>query len=140
MSDIAKEIRELRARVAQELRDKRNLFRKNGYKMESAKDFNDMIVGFVIDKYDGFNLTKPTINNIEDLVEDALECVIASRCAKCPPLPCGADDSWYEGNTLWQEETKERFDGLLTLYIKMLRDLKHQPNIHAFDESYFGED
>ena len=80
---------------------------------------------------------KYTPANAEELADRALNLLISSH-KPCPPLPCGADDVFIE-NQYW--DRVEAFKMLDAYAVLVTRDAhRNAPNIHAFDEQYFGDD
>tara|TARA_Y100001937_G_scaffold30909_1_gene44339 strand:+ start:293 stop:730 length:438 start_codon:yes stop_codon:yes gene_type:complete len=80
---------------------------------------------------------KYTPANADELKHRALNLLISSH-KPCPPLPCGADDVYIE-NQYW--DRFQAFKMLDAYAVLRTRDAhRNAPNIHAFDEQYFGDD
>jgi hypothetical protein len=88
----------------------------------------------------GMDLTKITLSNVKTYIDAAMHNYEEAATAVCPPLPCGADDHWIESNAQHTQEAREELLALLNWEHKQIRKGKHKPNLHAFDEQYFGED
>ena len=77
---------------------------------------------------------KPDADDLEDLGLDLLQ----SSRMPCPPLPCGADDAWFERAEGKRLEAFAMLDAAAILRAAPAH--RSAPNLHAFDEAYFGED
>ena len=64
--------------------------------------------------------------------------LLRSSHQPCPPLPCGADDSWIENAEYARLEAFAMLDAAAILRTREAHS--NAPNIHAFDEQYYGED
>ena len=64
--------------------------------------------------------------------------LLRSSHQPCPPLPCGADDSWMENAEYARLEAFAMLDAAAILRTREAHS--NAPNIHAFDEQYYGDD
>ena len=83
------------------------------------------------------NADVPAKPNADDLEREGLELLRAAHLP-CPPLPCGADDAWIENAEYIRYAALASLDAAAIL--KNREAYRQAPNIHAFDESYYGED
>tara|TARA_R100000773_G_C4115302_1_gene53423 strand:+ start:82 stop:519 length:438 start_codon:yes stop_codon:yes gene_type:complete len=81
--------------------------------------------------------TKYTPANADELADRALNLLISSH-RPCPPLPCGADDHFMDNQHYNRIEALNMLDAVAVLYNREAH--RNAPNIHAFDEQYFGDD
>ena len=80
---------------------------------------------------------KYTPANADELADRALNLLISSH-RPCPPLPCGSDDVFMD-NQYWDRiEAFKMLDAVAVLHNREAH--RNAPNIHAFDEQYFGDD
>jgi hypothetical protein len=77
----------------------------------------------------------PKFNNPEQLRQRGLDMLNASH-QPCPPLPCGADDAWYENAEYARYEAFAFIDAAAILDTREAH--RHAPNLHAFDEQYYS--
>jgi len=75
----------------------------------------------------------------EQLIQDGLRQLIGCESAVCPPLPCGADDAWYDQLEFSKAEALAMLEAGAILVGRRNRKNVDVPNAHAFDEWYFGD-
>ena len=95
-----------------------------------------------LDLHDARALFDLDRNYTDKLDADTLErngmSLLRSSHQPCPPLPCGADDSWIENAEYARLEAFAMLDAAAILRTREAHN--NAPNIHAFDEQYYGED
>ena len=127
-SALLNENRKHRNQVAAEIQVQRNKFKEHGATFPAAQ--RNAFIRTAIKSPEKFN-------DSEALLQRGLDMLEASH-QPCPPLPCGADDHWLEQAEYARYDAFAYIDAAAILETREAH--RNRPNLHAFDEAYYGED
>ena len=128
---------EVRRKIARIKRNKANDLKNGLVASTNYKKAMCKLRRFVVEESTPEAPTKYTPANVDELADRAINLLISSH-RPCPPLPCGADDHFMDNQEHNRIEALNMLDAVAVLYNREAH--RNAPNIHAFDEQYFGDD